>query len=337
MATQRLKKSSALAFFLFCSSLFIAWGQGMDLSEVRVRLSNPQFDLESHEYTLDVELQSEEAGQQLFGINVRFFYDASQLHFLGLNGLAEGYKVLGKMPRGHIGSPSSGYYLFNMKEAAGYVNGAVQLEMETTNLVISQNGWTKYFQVVFEVSREALDAAEIFYPSVILDSKGAGVGGFFKGEDGVVITLVENDPETPMESKPSLTSVQYFNWYSQGQQELPYGIPVQETGVDLGGGVVSNNVVTKSGGGVQLFQNYPNPFTEETAIGFILPLPTRAVLRFYDVTGRELTAIEGQYAAGYNQASIRKSSLLRESEVIMYRLETPDYTSGFMKMTLITE
>ena len=42
---------------------------------VSVRLANPTYNCLSEQYCLDVEFQADQAGIELFGMNIRFFYD----------------------------------------------------------------------------------------------------------------------------------------------------------------------------------------------------------------------------------------------------------------------
>lgn len=320
---------------IFCSG-FIAWGQ--NIPQTSVRLSNPEFDVGSRMYTLDVELQSDMEDQQLFGMNVRFFYDASKMTFLDFRNIASGYGILGKAPKAFVGNSSSGYYMFNLEDSVAFVNGAVQLMQEFTNLKISENGWTKYFQISFEVPASVVESELPFYPSVILDSKGSESGGFFKGEDGVVITLVEDDPETLVVSKPSITAtVDHFNWEYRNHQDYPFGNPVAEEGIDFAGDRLNNNLNTPAATGFKVYQNFPNPFDDRTSIGFELPQEGSAKLRFFDVTGREVKVIEGQFMAGSNTVTIFRNMIPEATEVLLYLLETPNFSSGMMKMSVVTK
>lgn len=324
-----------LAFWAvsLCCSLIV---HAQELASVSVRLNNPQFEAASRTLSLDVELQSETSNEQLFGINVRFFYDAEKLDFQFIDNLAEGYQILGDLPVAKVGNASSGMALFNLERTAAFVNGAVQLMAPVTAVTMQPGSWTKYFRLNFRVPAHWVQSEEGFYPSIILDCKGPSLGGFLPGDGGVVVTLCEQDPSTVVESKPSLVEVSHFNWLDQQQPEYPYGIPLEETGIDLNPGVVSaTSGVVDDAKAIRLLQNFPNPFVASTQIGFILPESDRVTLRFFDISGRELGVISGFYEAGYHQVEVNKSRLLEAAEVILYRLEATDYTSGYRKMTWI--
>ncbi|MEY3367549.1 MAG: hypothetical protein RI973_704, partial [Bacteroidota bacterium] len=79
--------------------------------------------------------------------------------------------------------------------------------------------------------------------------------------------------------------------------------------------------------GYRLYQNTPNPFREQTTIGFQLPESTTVTLRVWDAQGRELYRSEAAYEAGYHKIPM---TLITESSVLYYRLETPAYTATRM-------
>jgi hypothetical protein len=77
-----------------------------------------------------------------------------------------------------------------------------------------------------------------------------------------------------------------------------------------------------TGSGVQLLVNFPNPFTRQTTIPFVLPAACNASLRVFDVTGRVLAVIEGHYASGSHQVLFDFSSIDAYG-VLFYSLTTP--------------
>ncbi len=58
-----------------------------------------------------------------------------------------------------------------------------------------------------------------------------------------------------------------------------------------------------------LYQNQPNPFNQQTTIGFNLPEAGIASLVIYDLAGRELKVIEDQFSKGYQEIQIHQSEL----------------------------
>jgi hypothetical protein len=93
----------------------------------------------------------------------------------------------------------------------------------------------------------------------------------------------------------------------------------------------TNGVV--SGGEFALYQNRPNPFDENTKIGFNLPTETTARLTIYTIDGKAIKVIDNQYKAGYNEVTLTKEEL-SASGILYYRLDTPEY-SATKKMIMI--
>ena len=75
-----------------------------------------------------------------------------------------------------------------------------------------------------------------------------------------------------------------------------------------------------------LYQNEPNPFNEFTVIGFDLPSAGQATLTLFDVTGKVLKVVQGQYEQGYNTVRITKEDI-NTSGMVYYRLQSGEYTA----------
>lgn len=82
-----------------------------------------------------------------------------------------------------------------------------------------------------------------------------------------------------------------------------------------------------------LYQNTPNPFKNETAIGFNLPESSSVSLKIFDATGRVLKLIEGDFAKGYHEVNI-KNNELSETGILYYQIETNNNTAT-KKMILV--
>ena len=78
--------------------------------------------------------------------------------------------------------------------------------------------------------------------------------------------------------------------------------------------------------GFALYQNEPNPFKEATQVGFNLPEAMSATLTVYDVTGKVLKVVEGDYVKGYNQVSLKKADM-KVTGVLYYQLDTEAFTA----------
>lgn len=70
-----------------------------------------------------------------------------------------------------------------------------------------------------------------------------------------------------------------------------------------------------------LYQNQPNPFKGKTTIGFELPENSVVQLQIFDVAGKQLQLIEGDYQKGYNAIELTNANL-KASGVLYYQLHT---------------
>jgi len=83
----------------------------------------------------------------------------------------------------------------------------------------------------------------------------------------------------------------------------------------------------------RLYENYPNPFNPATKIKFDIPEPTKATIKIYDITGREVSKLLERYLeAGTYEVDFNAVNL--SSGVYFYRLETEKYTN-VKRMVLI--
>jgi len=76
----------------------------------------------------------------------------------------------------------------------------------------------------------------------------------------------------------------------------------------------------------ELYQNRPNPFNGLTQIGFNLPEASTINITIYDVAGRTIRQIDGEYAKGYNEITLDKADL-DATGILYYRLDTPSHTA----------
>ncbi len=83
---------------------------------------------------------------------------------------------------------------------------------------------------------------------------------------------------------------------------------------------------------LQLMQNRPNPFSDATTIGFILPEACDAHIRILDISGRELTSYDRQYTAGYHELEFRMENA-RSYGVLFCELVTPQGKRTIKMMT----
>ncbi len=76
---------------------------------------------------------------------------------------------------------------------------------------------------------------------------------------------------------------------------------------------------------LRLYQNQPNPFSNETVIAFELPEASAVTLKLFDVSGRMVKEVEGHFPKGHNSISISNENLV--SGLYHYQLMTPSNTA----------
>lgn len=86
--------------------------------------------------------------------------------------------------------------------------------------------------------------------------------------------------------------------------------------------------------GLSLFQNTPNPFADETSIGFNLPERSEATLKIMDIHGKVLKVYEGFYNKGYHEIKIKRSDMGLPQGVLYYTIDNKKATAT-RKMILI--
>ena len=95
------------------------------------------------------------------------------------------------------------------------------------------------------------------------------------------------------------------------------------TAAEMGVRVSFSGVATSE---FALFQNEPNPFDNVTRIGFELPSASSATLTVFDVTGKVVSVVRGDFAQGANTITLDRSDL-NTSGVLYYQLESGEFTA----------
>ena len=194
------------------------------LPVVKVRFWNPQYDCPTQTYCLDVEFQSNTPNKQLFGMNVRFFYDDNVLEYVSMGDFRTGYgPVSPNPPIITTGNASSGPVLFGFVGPSEFVNGAME-KVSTSTDFISTTEWTKFFKICFHVDDPASLNIDNFCPSVVWDlEENPANGGFLPGSNGVVISVVAPPPN---QSSQTTENVVQHNWqYDSFPIPPPAGVP----------------------------------------------------------------------------------------------------------------
>ena len=87
--------------------------------------------------------------------------------------------------------------------------------------------------------------------------------------------------------------------------------------------------------GLLLEDPYPNPFRNETVIGFNLRQPSAVTLRVFNLTGTEVWRQEGDYSQGRHVLNLSAATLGR-SGLYQLLIETP-YTRPVTKTLVLID
>ena len=201
---------------------------------IHIRFANPQYDSTTKKYKIDAEFQCESLDNSLFGMNVRFHYDATKLvpgsndnGKIKLVDFAPGY---GMQSKASCRTSTAGIALFGLTTAPmTYVNWAIQLnDPSASPVIIPTSGWIKLFSIETETPT-SLSSIDNFHPVFIWDAQDQpDKGGYASTNARVVTTLVNVRGTTSgsTTSKPSVNYVQHWNWEDfPGSSVKPYGTP----------------------------------------------------------------------------------------------------------------
>lgn len=218
---------------------------------ITVRLASPTFNCALSQYTVEVQLQSDVSGKELFGMNVRFFYDDVVLELVDFRSFVGGYGVVAPNPPSNSYSAPLGPAYFNFGGGSDYINGAIQLTNENlTPVIIPTSGWIKVFSICFHVDDPNADVNN-FCPAIVWDLEANPAnGGFLGGGEGVVMTVVNPNGG----SSPVSEHVVQYNWNYSGNGTPPFGAPAQITCSSIACGPCSllvNNLLDSGDGSLR--------------------------------------------------------------------------------------
>ena len=189
---------------------------------VEVRFANPTFNCFDSTYCLDVQLRSNTSNVELFGFNVRFFYDDDILEFDTLTNFVGGYSERSSSGTGiFTGTPTSGASLFGFGGAAEYANLVVELTNTSLPVAMASGAgqWTTFFQACFTV--DLISNPLSFCPSVVWERDRTNTTGILMGSDGIVVTATQAG--NPALSRPTLETAVQYNWAYNAGPGIPYG------------------------------------------------------------------------------------------------------------------
>jgi hypothetical protein len=83
----------------------------------------------------------------------------------------------------------------------------------------------------------------------------------------------------------------------------------------------------QTAGAFELYQNTPNPFRDQTVIGFNLPEAGYGTLTISDVSGKIVLLVDGEFAQGFNEIRVNRNDL-PATGVFYYTLDTATGTDS---------
>jgi len=215
---------------------------------ITVRFANPTYNCSTSLYCVDVQMKSSLANTEVFGMNVRFFYDDAVLEFNSYSNWQGGYGVASPNPPVITTSSSFGPNM-GFTGAAEYFNGGMEKVVSSAPpIYLSTSGWTTLYSLCFTVDAGYPSNAN-FCPPLVWDIEANPTcGGYFN--DGVVITVIQSSGGTG----PSNENVDQFNWDYNGSNNYPcnsppappYGDPFEESCIDITCGGGCETIVTST-------------------------------------------------------------------------------------------
>lgn len=181
--------------------------------------------------------------------------------------------------------------------------------------------------VSFIATRSKSDVVLQWITGTETNSYGFEVQRSLNKTDFETIGFVEGAGTTVSQSSYSYTD-------GSAQKDVSYFYRLRQ--IDYDGSSSYSSLVevdAESPVGFFLFQNYPNPFNPVTTVSFTLKEATKAELKLYDMTGREIIEIfSGDLSQGYHKMQIDGSKLA--SGVYTCRLAAGEFSSS-IKLTLL--
>jgi hypothetical protein len=213
-------------------------------------------------------------------------------------------------------------YIDDMEVTAGQTINVPVKAVDAMNLV--------GFQFTLEFGSSAIAVQSIDAGVITISEENFGM---HKQDEGIITTSWHEVSGANLQAGDILFTVQFTSNQSGLLSDLmsissretlaeAYNSQQETMGVSLEfrteSGLVSSDY--------RLLQNTPNPFSENTVIGFNLPAEMAASLTIYDVNGRVILIERGQYAKGYNEVRVNQTQL-QGTGVLYYTLETDGFTA----------
>ena len=191
------------------------------------------------------------------------------------------------------------------------------------------------FQFTLLFDERQLDLIEVRSEALIFENSNIGMQALDQG----ILTVSWNDfmPISANEDEVLFTLVFESSSYGSLASAIQISSLVTEARAYERGqakniGLEFSNLLSDSNN-FELYQNRPNPFTDETVIGFRLAEDSEVTLTIFDVTGKVVITLDGKFNRGYNELRLNDLGDWA-GQVYYYRLDTEGF-SATKKMILV--
>ena len=190
------------------------------------------------------------------------------------------------------------------------------------------------YQFTLDLNSDILEYASVDAGVLNISENNLGLTQSYEG----LITMSWNDIKAPAVKEGDVLFTLTFRAKTNGQLADNMSINSTITSAEA----YNNNLditdlslefTEKLGSEIVLMQNRPNPFTESTIISFVLPEDGNATLTVFDISGKMLKKVNGNFVAGKNSIELR-SEELQTTGVLYYQLESGSFRAT-KKMILL--
>lgn len=238
------------------------------------------------------------------------------------------------------GDVNSSAVMSNLSEAVEQRTGSVDLQVSEQIILkgdvirvpvsIAQFNQLAGYQFAMQFNTDALELMDIEYVNAPREYFGLN-----ELENGIIRTSWDNSKNNTLDAMASQHNTTLFAliFRAKTNSTISKQLSIANHIIDAEAYLKGKNELSISAlnlqfskmdvaAGFELFQNTPNPYTDKTIIGFILPEASQTTLTIYDLSGKVLKSVSKASEAGYNQIVVN-SRELPAAGVLFYKLETP--------------
>ena len=187
------------------------------------------------------------------------------------------------------------------------------------------------FQFTIQFDPRKLEFVEIAKGLAIIGNENLGLTNLNNGMISLswnslnAMPMTEGDDVFTMKFKALSTGLLSQNVHINSALTIAEAYDENLNDLDVKLSFRSNNGVI-SDGGIILYQNNPNPFSDQTVIGFEMPRAGKAVMTVYDLNSKVIFQKEVQATKGYNSITVNNSQL-GVTGVLFYQLDAEGYSA----------